>query len=207
MNILLTYLIKKGAHRAAARISTTEIGQALGMSQQNASRMLLELESEGKIKRDSAGIRVEEGGLAEVRKEYLELKRVFEGQNELVYSGTLIDGLGEGSYYIRKYAPFIELKLGYAPYFGTLNIRLDDSSMEKRPELLAREPIMIERFEEQGRSYGEITLYPCLVNGKRGAVVLPARTHHGKEILEVITEKKAMFTNGKREKPITVKVL
>lgn len=204
MNSVLAYLVKKGAHLKAVRISTTEIGNDRGMSQQNASRIVLGLEKEGKIRRSADGIHVSEYGLDEIRKEYYELKAALEGQGELVFSGAIVSGLGEGEYYIRKYSRLIEAKLGWQPYFGTLNIRLDEKGVHARAGLAAKKPIVVGGFGEQGRSYGSILIYPCTINGREGAVVAPERTHHGIDILEVITRKKLDFS-GKGE-GVVVKV-
>ena len=37
-------------------------------------------------------------------------------------SGVVVTGLGEGAYFVAKYAKLFKEKLGFAPFHGTLNI-------------------------------------------------------------------------------------
>ena len=48
------YLLQKGAHKEPKRITTNDIAAETGVSQQTASRKLIELEKGGKIERVGA---------------------------------------------------------------------------------------------------------------------------------------------------------
>jgi riboflavin kinase len=34
---------------------------------------------------------------------------------------------------------------------------------------------------------GSLKCFPCLINGAHGAIAIPERTHHGPEVLEIIS--------------------
>ncbi|MBI5051325.1 DUF120 domain-containing protein, partial [Candidatus Micrarchaeota archaeon] len=48
-------------------------------------------------------------------------------------------------------------------------------------------PIIIPGFKEGERNFGDLFAYKCRIDSKiEGAVIIPVRTHHGIEILEII---------------------
>lgn len=160
------------------------------MSQQNASRKILILENNGKIIRGKYGIKLSNSGIEELRKTYFDLKTAFEWKNTLELSGFVVDGIGEGKYYIKKYSKKIREKVGFEPYPGTLNIKLDEESIAKRQNLQNIEPIIIDNFEDGGRKFGGLFLYKCQIGKELCVIVIPMRTHHGSDILEIISDKK-----------------
>jgi riboflavin kinase len=187
---VLLFLIKKNAHKRLLRISTAELGSALGMSQQNASRRLIKLEKDGKIERKGSEVRITKAGLDEIKTLYFDLKKILEEkETKLEFEGTIVEGLHEGAYYVKKYATRIKKALGFEPFPGTLNIKLDSVSIEKRAQLMALDPIIIKGFRKGGRSFGDIFAYRCKICGVDGAVIIPLRTHHDISILEIISEK------------------
>jgi len=205
MDEILIFLLKQGAHRAPFRISTTVIGKELDMSQQNASRRMILLEREGAIKRSSTGLTITESGLRTLNEFHNELKNALEWKVErLEFTGTVIDGLGEGEYYIKKYAKKLKENLGYIPYFGTLNVKLGPGEMQKRSRLRLIEPIIIEDFEEDGRKFGGLFLYKCRIKDIEGAIVIPMRTHHGMDVLEIVSKEKLREKLGNKRIKITL---
>jgi riboflavin kinase len=79
---MLLKLAEMGAYRRVAKVSTEYLAKKLGISQQTASRYLIELESKGWIQRNitSEGslIKIEESGGRELQKLYSELKLLME---------------------------------------------------------------------------------------------------------------------------------
>lgn len=194
------FLLKKNAHRSALRMSTTEIGNALGMSQQNASRLLAGLEREGKIRRMETGILITGKGRAEIGELYAMLRQAIEGGG-LEIKGRVMEGLGEGSYYValKGYKKQFKKKLGFVPFAGTLNIKLDREGMEKRHLLREMEPIIIDGWRNGKRTYGDLFAYKCMINGIAGAIIIPNRTHHGLDVLEVIAPVSITKMLGKKK--------
>ncbi|MBQ2762419.1 MAG: DUF120 domain-containing protein, partial [Candidatus Methanomethylophilaceae archaeon] len=105
-------------------VSSRELGNALEMSQQSASKRILELLDEKLIVRDlgtrKQRIRLTEKGKDLLKKEYLEYRRIFEYSDQMVIHGEVASGLGEGGYYICQpgYSTQFEEILGFKPFEG-----------------------------------------------------------------------------------------
>jgi len=187
MDELLLLLAKKGALRTPIRLTTVELGSLMGMSQQNASVRLRNLEKEGLVERPEGMIKISRAGLARIREQFLFLKRLIEPGNILL-RGRVVEGLREGKFYMSLpgYKRQIERKLGFLPYAGTLNLELLPEFVEKRVELRSMKPVRIQGFEYKGKSYGPIDAYPCRIGSIDGAVIFPRRSHHGLSVIEII---------------------
>jgi riboflavin kinase len=137
MDEILLLLLKKGARKKPVKLTTAEVGEAAGMSQQSASRRLLSLEEDGMIERGQDGIALTKKANREIAGEYAALRAVFEEKLEI--SGTVETGIGEGKYYLALdgYRKQMKEKLGFEPFPGTLNIRLPKSERWKKEQLLA----------------------------------------------------------------------
>jgi riboflavin kinase len=151
----LIELAELGAHKRTAKISTEFLAEKMGISQQTASRYLIELESAGWIQRtvtpDGSLIKIEHAGAAELKKLYNSLRFIIEAAYppSVTFEGTIFTGLGEGAYYIGKEhyrKQFIE-KLGFDPYPGTLNLKLtSDYDLKTRTELEAYPAVEVQGF-------------------------------------------------------------
>jgi len=104
-------------------------------------------------------------------------------------TGKVVSGDGEGRYYLslKGYRQQFKEKLGFDPYPGTLNVLLDPESMEKKAMLAYRKPIVLKGFTEGGKRYGEVLAFPARVRGLEAALVVPLKTHHPPEIIEVVS--------------------
>lgn len=193
MNRLLFILLKEGAHKTPKKISTSDLAILCNMSQQNTSRRLIMLEKEGVIIRTSEGIKITEKGENIGRAEYLKLKNIFEG-GKIEIEGKIVEGSRQGGYYLslKHYKDHIKERFGFVPYPGTLNIKIKEKDLIKREEILKKELVIIPGFSTQKRTYGEMFAYPGKLNNFKVVLVFPIRTHHGKEIIEVIAEKDIM---------------
>ncbi|MBI5228022.1 CTP-dependent riboflavin kinase [Candidatus Micrarchaeota archaeon] len=187
MDQVLFLLLKQGAHLRPVRITTTEIGMELGMSQQNASKRLRDLEEEGLIKKEN-GLMITKKGFEKMAAVYSELKDIFE-RKPIEISGTIVTGLGEGKYYLSMsgYKNQIKEKLGFNAFEGTLNVKIDEKDLWKKQYVLKLEPILIPGFIDKKRTYGDLFVYKCLAFDHECALIIPLRTHHGPEIMELIS--------------------
>jgi len=88
--------------------------------------------------------------------------------------GTVVSGLGRGGFFIalEGYSRQFAEKLGFIPFPGTLNIRLE----EPFPQVRA---VVIESFSEGGRTFGGCRCYRIKLDGidgqssgPRGAAIL-----------------------------------
>ena len=132
-------------------------------------------------------------GITVLRKEFSEYGLIFGAQEKIKMKGTLETGLGEGGYYISKrgYIEQFESKLGWRPFEGTFNLRLNEDEVPKIEAMKAAEGILIEGFKQEDRTFGKAWLFKCvLINGTKQvgqcAVISPKRTHY-KRVIEVIS--------------------
>jgi len=211
---LLLKLAEIGAHKRTAKISTEYLAQKIGVSQQTASRNLIELERENLIKRTVTPkgclIKLTDKGIMKLRALYSKLRLIMEAAYppSLTLEGTVFTGLGEGAYYVsldqyRK--QFIE-KLGFDPFPGTLNLKLTtEYDIKTRQELEAYPGIEIHGFKNETRTYGSGKCYPAIINNKvKGAVVFAFRTHYDHSVIEIIApmslRKRLKLKDGQRVK-------
>ena len=192
----LLKLAEMGAHRRTAKISTEYLARKLSLSQQTASRYLIELDGKGWIKRtmtpDGCLIRITDAGVKELQKLYSNLRFLMEAAYppSITLEGVVFTGLGEGAYYTSKEQyrkQFIE-KLGFDPYPGTLNLKLTaEYDIKTRGELEAYPAVEIEGFKSEDRSFGVVRCYPAIIDNKvKGAIITALRSHYDASVVEII---------------------
>jgi len=185
-----------GASRRTVKVSTEYLAEKLGLSQQTASRYLIQLDKIGLIKRtitpEGCLIKLTDAGTNELKRLYSSLHAIFEAAYppSITLEGVLFSGLGEGAYYIAKDGyrkQFIE-KIGFDPYPGTLNLKLTtDYDIKTLAELEKYPAVEFEGFKNETRSFGPVKCYPAMINNKvKGAVVFAMRTHYDTSVLEIV---------------------
>lgn len=200
----MKFLALQGGTRHPIHVSSINLSKNLGVSQQSASRYLIELVEKRYLERRLAQggqvVTVLNKGIAILRKEFSEYSLIFGTQKEIEMKGILETGLGEGGYYISKkgYMKQFQKKLRWKPYEGTFNLRLNDDEVPKIEAMKAAEGILIEGFEQEGRTFGKAWVFKCsLKNGKEivkeCAIISPKRTHY-RRVVEVISP---IFLRGK----------
>ena len=178
-------------------VSSISLSKQLDVSQQSASRYLIELVEKGYLERRLAHggqvVTIMNRGLSKLRKEFSEYELIFGTQKEIEMNGALETGLGEGGYYISKkgYMTQFEKKLKWKPFEGTFNLRLKEEEVPKIEAMKAADGILIEGFEQEGRTFGKAWVFKCTIkNGKKKvencAIISPKRTHY-KRVVEVIS--------------------
>ncbi len=193
---ILYKLAELGAFHRTVKISTQYLAEKSGISQQTASRQLIELDKLGWIQRSITAegclIKLTDAGKAQLKNLYSRLKIIVEAVQPLsvTLEGVVFSGLGEGAYYIKQDGyrkQFIE-KLGFDPYPGTLNVKLaSDYDIKTRQELESYSAIEIEGFKDESRTFGPVKCYPTLINNKaKGALIFAFRTHYDASVLEII---------------------
>lgn len=193
---MLVKLAEMGAYHRTIRVSTQFLAEKTGVSQQTASRQLIELDNLGWIKRsvspEGCLIKLAEEGKMQLKDVYGKLKVIVEAAFPLsvTLEGVVFSGLGEGAYYIRQDGyrkQFIE-KLGFDPYPGTLNVRLtSEYDIKTRQELENYPAIEVEGFKDESRSFGPVKCYPALINNKaKGAWIFAFRTHYDSSVVEIV---------------------
>ncbi len=195
MENLIYSLVKKGAHGNFVRTNTTELAELCGISQQTASRKLIGLERSGlierRVSRHGQSIRLTPKAVVELKNIYKNLRPVFESATKkITIEGRVFSGLGEGGYYIGmpNYKKQLAQKLGFDPYPGTLNVKLEtERDMGAKAELERTPSVYIDGFEDDKRTYGGANCYNAAINGVEAAVIVIERTHHPADVVEIIS--------------------
>ena len=197
----LKHLALLGALDGATTVTCATLADRLDASNQTASRRLQRMEEAGAVTRELLGdgqqITVTDDGERALRGEYEQYRRVFEQRDAVRLSGFVTSGMGEGRHYISLpgyMEQFID-RLGYEPFLGTLNVELDEASIEARAQMDALDPVRIDGWEDDDRTYGPAFCWPATVETgdreyEQAHVIAPERTHHGADQLEVIAPEK-----------------
>jgi riboflavin kinase len=214
--VTLTELLSKGAKHNFVSITTSTLGKSIHKSQQAASKHLLELEEGGFIERIMSGrkvaVKLTQKGYEQIADLYNLLHKSLESVPSVIeLSGTLVSGMGEGAYYmsLKGYTKQFNSKIGYVPFPGTLNVKLDKKEhVEALRQLNGFEGVKIDGFSDGKRTYGWVKCYHCILNDKiRCKLILLERTHHDSSIVELISEndirKRANLKTGSK---ITIRI-
>lgn len=214
--VTLTELLSKGAKNNFISITTSTLGQNIHKSQQAASKHLLELEEGGFIERMMSGrkisVKLTKKGYDQITDLFNLLKTSLESVPSVIeLKGELISGMGEGAYYmsLKGYTKQFKNKIGYIPFPGTLNVKLDKKEhIEAVRQLNNFEGIKIDGFSDGKRTYGWVKCYKCILNGKIDChLILLERTHHDYSIIELISKVDIRKTLGlKNGAELTIKI-
>jgi riboflavin kinase len=187
------------------RITTGEVAEQTGVSQQTASRKLISLERDGLITRVGGKVVVTEKAIGEARKLLREVLDSLEGTS-LVFNGKIVAGIGEGAFFVKqkKYMQGFDKLLCFKPFPGTLNVSIGENDIEKRLQLREQKAIIINGFKDGKRTFGKIASYRCAINGIPAAVIFPEMSVHGLQVLEIIApynlRKKLSLSDGSEVK-------
>jgi len=195
----LYHLCQKLGKRKEIHINSTEFGDLLSVSQQTASRRIQNLEELNWIRRTIDGkqqvIEITELGTEIMLRMYRMLKKILDS---ILIAGEVSEGMGEGGYYvaIEGYYNQFKEKLGFEPYKGTLNLDLDVINYSLlREKLNDMRFVTISGFKDENRNFGDVKCHHCYVfplkdkrNKVKAAILNIDRTHHGKNIVEILAE-------------------
>lgn len=214
--VTLTELLSKGAKNNYIPITTSTLGKNIHKSQQAASKHLLELEQDGFITRIMSGrkvsVKLTQKGFDQISDLYNLLKNSLESiPSTIDLSGTLVAGMGEGKYYmsLKGYTKQFAQKIGYVPFPGTLNVKLDKKEhVESLRQLSNLEGVKIDGFSDGKRTYGWVKCFAAKLNGKVDSqLIMLERTHHDLSTIELISKfeirKKLSLKSGS---PISIKI-
>jgi riboflavin kinase len=193
----LKELALAGAYGDRARLSCSDLGERLDVSTQTVSRRLQCLEEAGLVEREMVSdgqlVTATPGGEQVLSAEYADYRRIFETDPGVDLEGTVTSGMGEGRHYITLpgYMEQFRERLEYEPFAGTLNVELDEESVRARSGLDGLDPVVIDGWEGEDRTYGPAYCWPARVaagdqNYESTHVIAPERTHHGRDQLELI---------------------
>lgn len=198
---MLLELLKLRAREGFAQLKTTEIGENLGISQQAASVQLRELDRNGLVTRKKVtgnrlAVKITEKGLDVIGEIYLDLNSALESEAKekrvIVFHGKPFRGLGQASYFIglQGYRRQCVRLLGFLPYPGTLNLRLQSPLEIYQSKLLKTDyqGIQLESFVHNKKEYGPLKCFKAVVNDSiRAAILYTDRTHYNDSVIEIVS--------------------
>jgi riboflavin kinase, archaea type len=119
---------------------------------------------------------------------------------QIEFEGTVFSGKGEGKNFVSL--PWvtlqIEQKLGFTPYNGTLNIRLNEKGKENRQLLDLKKGITL----QPQTGYCPGIVFRASISGFEGAIVMPVIPSYPCDVIEVISplylRGKLCLTDGKK---------
>jgi len=214
--ITLAELLSKGARHNFVHITTSSLGKNIKKSQQAASKHILELENGGFIDRVMTGrqlsVKITQKGYSELVKLHSVLGFSLNlSPPRIELSGSVISGLGEGSYYmsLKGYTKQFKVKIGYIPFPGTLNIKLNQlQATQIIQQLDDLDGIIIDPFSDGKRTYGWVKCFHATLNDSiKCELIRLERTHHDNSVIELISKnnlrKTARLKTGSK---VTVKI-
>jgi len=195
--LTLSYLLSKGAKHNYVTVTTSLLGKNIKKSQQAASKHLLELEQNQFVERIINGrnisVRITAKGFSEMVKLAAVLQKSLDSfPSHVELKGVLVSGMGEGAYYmaLKGYTKQFKLKIGYVPFPGTLNVRLDQKThQEAIKQFETLDGIKIKSFSDGKRSYGWVKCFPAKLNNSINCeLIMLERTHHDDSVVELISK-------------------
>ena len=109
---------------------------------------------------------------------------------QLTVSGRVFSGMGKGRYYVGhpEYQKRFKERLGYAPYPGTLNIKIEDSSMIRRlRELKSEDGVKVEGFTLGGESFSALSCFDGTMRGEKVTLLFIDVTFYNETVAELIS--------------------
>lgn len=98
--------------------------------------------------------------------------------------------MGKGRYYVGhpEYQRRFEESLGYAPYPGTLNVKVEEEGMMQRISSLRGDGgTKISGFEVGGETFSPLTCFDGELRGKRVTLLLIDVTYYNRSVAELIS--------------------
>ena len=214
--LTLAQLLSKGARYNFVHITTSSLGKSIKKSQQAASKHILELENGGFIDRLMIGrqlsVKITQKGYSELVKLHSVLGSSLDSSpSHIELSGSVVSGLGEGAYYmsLKGYTKQFKMKIGYIPFPGTLNIKLNQLQATQIIQQLDEiDNIIIDPFSNGKRTYGWVKCFHASLNDSvKCELIRLERTHHDNSVIELISKnnlrKTARLETGSK---ITIKI-
>lgn len=107
------------------------------------------------------------------------------GGKEILITGVVVSGLGEGAFFMSMphYRNEIKKKLGFGAYPGTPNLNAKEKQINSLRNI---EPIKISGYKSNGKIFGGAICFKAKIKDIDGAIIIPDFTKHKKEVIEFI---------------------
>lgn len=192
---LLLELAKQGCTRSPVKIDKTLIASNLEISAWTLNKWLRESIELGYVQvtpRSRRGSYVlTPKAIGELSSLLGVLSSCIKGVRRVTLSGRVFSGLGEGQLYtsLDEYREWFRQLLGFEPYPGTLNLKLDPESIAKRKLLESYEYLRIPPISGENKNYCGAKVFRAIVNKSiEAGVVIPDKTVYGPDVLEIVSK-------------------
>ena len=100
--------------------------------------------------------------------------------------GEVTSGLGKGKYYMSKevYQEAFDEELGFKPFPGTLNLRVDEKQRKKFEE--NGETLKIREVYEDEERLSNVDITPCKIDGVECGLLKLEFTDHPDSVAEIV---------------------
>ena len=175
-------------------ISSGQLATELNVSQQTASRFIIELANGKYIERTLQNrkqkITLLEASLDLLYSELNDLNSILKMRQDFELKGEIQSGLGEGKYYISQkgYMDQFSDRLRIKPYPGTLNIKIYPEYENILRRIRSAEGIHINGFKDNERTFGAVKCFYGKIDGTAAWLIFPERSSYT-DIVEIISEK------------------
>lgn len=194
---LILELARRGCLYSPRRLSKVDLAKTLCVSPWKLNKLLSFAEEEGYIEKKRTGrtysYQLTPRAVSLLHRVHGLLSSLLRDKPIARLRGVVVPGLGEGAYYmsIPKYVDAFKEILGYQPYSGTLNIKLDEESVRIRRGLRSQKAgFRIDGFSLENRDFCGVTVYRAIITGNgisiTGAALDIDKTKHGDDIIEII---------------------
>ena len=105
-------------------------------------------------------------------------------------AGRVFSGMGKGRYYVGhpEYQRRFKECLGYAPYAGTLNLKLEDgATVQTLKEIRSRDGLKVEGFTLGGESFSPLSCFDGELRGERVTLLFIDVTYYNETVAELIS--------------------
>ncbi len=187
-------LKNKSGSKNVVFISSAELAKEMKISQQTASRIIINLYRNKFIDRTMDNrkqkIILLEKSLDLLYYELNELHSILEMHQNFELGGNVKNGLGEGKYYISKegYMKQFEEKLGIKPYPGTLNVKVNGEYENVLRSIRSADGIHIEGFNDNERTFGGVKCFKAHIDGIKCFLIFPERSSYT-DVIEIIADR------------------
>lgn len=205
--LLISFFRMKKPGEGKLVTTTIELAKELKVSQQSASRWLNEAAKEGLITKSRSKKGFEISLTDKADETIKELMRCLKPhlssaaataattagdgtaaeREKIQFTGTVIEGLGEGKYYTSVYSDQMEKLLGFKVFSGTLNLKASSEKDAEAMKLLCgMAKLEIPSFSQSGKNFCSVKCLPFEIGNVRAAIVFPAENKHQSGVLEII---------------------
>lgn len=110
-------------------------------------------------------------------------------KEEIELKGNVTSGVGEGKFFLSLdgYRRQLKEKFSMEPFEGTLNIEIDEDYLDEYEDLKAKQGMILQGFEKDGKSFGPVKCFDCTIDDIDCFLIIPEKSRY-ENVAEIISE-------------------